>query len=120
MSGFLFGVKVTRQRASKTADPYSAQNTQDDWEHPLTEDFEGCAVWQESSIEPVAVGSEIRNQLITFTKVTLPYSADVTSQDRLVVPGVGTIEVRGEIERWKQPMTGWEAGAVAVGVKIDG
>lgn len=117
---FLYGVTVTRQRAGAKPDPYSGLDTQDDWDNPLSEDFEGCAVWSESSVETQGQGSEIRNQVVTVISVTLPYGADVKPKDRLLLPGGIKIEVQGEVEQWKHPMTGWEAGAVAKGLRIDG
>lgn len=120
MTDFAFGVTVTRQRAGERPDPYSGLSTQDDWEHPLEEDFEDCAAWMESSTEVAPAGSELRTRVVTIFKVALPYNADVVSTDRLVIPGLGKVEVKGEVERWKHPMTGWEAGSIAIGMRIDG
>lgn len=117
---FLYGVTVTRQRPREAFDPYSQQNTQADWSDPLEKDFEGCAVWPTSSVEVVPQGSELRNQIVTVYNVALPYGADVLAQDRIKLPDGSIIEVQGEVEQWKQPMTGWEAGAVAKGLKISG
>jgi hypothetical protein len=115
---FPFGTTVTRQRAGRTLDVYSQEATDLDWSAPEEVQFEGCAVWQESSLEPDPIDQR-RMQVVTMTKVTLPYDADVEPLDRFIVLG-HTYEVQGELERYKHPITGWAPGSIATGKRIDG
>lgn len=114
-----YGLTVTRQRAGRKADPYSGDDTLLDWDNTTDVAFENCAVWQESSVEPAPAGAELRAQVVTVTKVTLPYDADVEPGDRFLVLGK-TYEVQGELERYHHPWTGWEPGSVMTGRRIDG
>lgn len=115
---FGFGVPVTRQRATRVTDPYSEEATDLDWSAPAEVTFPGCAVWQESSLEPDPIDQR-RTQVVTVTKAILPFDADIEPGDRFVALGL-TYDVQGEVERWHHPLTGWEPGAVVTGRRRDG
>jgi len=122
MTDFPFGETVTRVRAGSTTDPYSGEQVPD-WGTATTKDFELCAVWQESSVEPGGDGragvSVPRAEVVTVTKAVLPFVADFTPHDRFKVRGK-TYEVVGEPADWANPFTGWEPGTVVTGRRIDG
>lgn len=111
---FRHGETVTRIRGTNSGPPYN----EIDWGKPDTEDYERCAVWQESSKEPIP-DADGRASIVTVTKCVVPVDADILPTDRFRVRGQ-TYEVVGEIQRWHNPFTGWEPGAVVTGRWISG
>lgn len=105
---FPHGETVTRLRAAIVTDPYSDEESAEDWASPTSLDIEGCAFNPGQSSEPL---QQARNAVITRPEVYAPPGADILSGDRLVVRG-DTYEVQGRPQDWRSPFTGWEPGLV--------
>lgn len=113
---FAYGETVVRQRAATSVDPYSSV-PRPDWTLPTADlDIAGCAVWQESSTEPL---QDARDEVVTFTMVALPTGSDVLEHDRLVIRGA-LFDVFGDPFDWQSPFTGWRPGLVARCRKVEG
>jgi uncharacterized protein (DUF1501 family) len=108
-----YGETVTRLRGIPVSDPYSEEVTGLDWTNPIEQAFDGCAVWDTGSVEPVVAGGD--PVLSDFT-AALPAGADVTPQDRIRIRGL-VCEVVGRPFDWTNPFTGWNPGVI-VNAKI--
>lgn len=114
---FLYGETVTRLRAAETHDPRS-DTYRADWKVPpaSTVDMPGWGVDDSRSSEPLEVD---RNEVVTDFVLYRDEPADVRPGDRVVVRGF-TCEVVGRPARWRNPMTGWNAGFVVRANIVEG
>lgn len=108
------GETVTRLRGAAGPPPYNETN----WSSPLKKVYANCAVWQESSTEPVP-DADGRATIVTVTKCAVPFDADFLPGDRFEVRGV-IYEQIGEAQRLHNPFTGWEPAAIVVGRWLNG
>lgn len=103
---FAHGETVTRLRALDITDPYSSEDTEQDWDFPAELAIPGCGVADGGSTEPL---QDARNAVDSDFDVFMPAGTDVTSRDRLRIRGV-VCDVSGRPFAWKSPFTGWEPG----------
>lgn len=114
---FPHGETVTVLVPATKANPYnSAEQIPDPAGAPTSTTYPRCAVWQESSTEPLADG---RTAVVTTTKAALPAGAVVPPGASFTARGV-TYRVEGEPEDVRNPFTGWTPGVVVTGVRVDG
>jgi len=99
---------VTRLRGTPILDPYSGKPTGIDWTNPDALPIDGCVVWDGGSDEPLETGG---TPVLSDFKASLPYGADVTARDRVIIRGL-TCEIVGRPFDWENPFTGWQAGRV--------
>lgn len=91
---------------------------------PITDsshDVEDCAAAPAGSTEIV----NGQPTVTTHDTIYGPYAADVLARDVVTVPTgqpipAGDYEVDGEPERYRHPITGWEAGSVIRLTRVDG
>lgn len=77
---------------------------------------DGCVWWFESSDED----HDRRDQLVTRLQLAMPYGADITHRDIVVLPSGGRFEVEGAPAPWRSPFTGWSPGLIANLVAVSG
>lgn len=104
-----YGETVTRLRASRVPDPYSEKNDRLDWTSPAELAFDGIAVWDSGSEEPVVAGGDPVES--DFTAAGFPSGSDITPQDRVRIRGL-VCEVVGRPFDWTNPFTGWNPGLI--------
>ena len=105
---FDHGETVIRLRAPLVADPYSGQATERDWPNATSVALEGFAIDPGTSVE---VSTANRTQITTTPTLYGPYGADVLASDRVRDESGTTWEVVGNRSDWRNPFTGWLAGA---------
>lgn len=113
---FPYGETVTRLRAGTVTDPYSGEETGQDWDAATSLEIEGCAFNPGLSSEPL---QDARNAVLTRPEVYAPAGSDILAGDRLVVRG-DTYSVEGRPQDWRSPFTGWEPGLVVALELVEG
>lgn len=110
---FPFGVTMTRYRAVPEVDAYgdTIQVTYSD-----VAEVRGCGPYV--SARPVVVEAG-RSAVVTLLTVVCSFDADFRFGDRVEFEG-RTWQASGEIERLRNPFTGWEAGAQIVFEMVEG
>lgn len=101
---FAHGVTVARSRPVPQTDAYG-DTVATTYGAPV--DVAGCAPYIEALADVVAAG---RSAVVSRLVVLCPFDADLAAGDRIVWEGQ-TWEARSQIERRRNPFTGWEAGA---------
>lgn len=107
---------VTRLRGVPVVDPYSQEETNIDWDDPDETPFPGCAVWDSGTDEPTDAG---RQSVVSDFTASMPYDADVTPQDRLIIRGL-TCEVVGRPFNWRGLYSGRPAGRIVKAKIVEG
>lgn len=114
---FSFGETVTRLRAPLASDPYSGEDTLEDWSNPSELPIPGCALVPVSSAEAPGVD---RVELLTLRTLAAPFGADILPTDR-IRDAAGTVwKVDGRRADFRSPFTGHEFGTTVALRLIEG
>lgn len=113
---FAHGETVTRQRAASVTDPYSGEATDLDWSLMTSLPIDGWGIDDSASSEPT---QDARNAVVTDFVLYRSEPADVLPGDRVVVRGF-VCNVVGRPAKWRNPMTGWDAGFVVRANIVEG
>lgn len=108
-----YGEPARRLRAVASADPYSAENTSEDWSTPTTLDFLGLFNPGNSN-EPTQIG---RESVVTQPEIYTAVGVDVRSGDRVEIRG-HTYEVDGNPADWR--FGAWDAGLLIKLQSVEG
>lgn len=113
---FAHGETVTRLRATPKLDPYSGEASGKDWSDPDQLLIPGVALGPGTTAEAVV---DARNEVVTTATLYGEVGMDIVAGDRIRARGV-LWEVDGDLEEYRHPMTGWQAGATANLKKVEG
>lgn len=111
----MLGETITVITAGTTADPYSGENTAEDWTTATEVDVHNVAVEPRPSSEPVL---DARNAVTDGFTLYVPTGTPITAKNRVRVRGV-VYDVFGDPADWRSP-TGYSPGMVVQIARTDG
>lgn len=104
---FPYGETVTRKRGQKVSDGYGGEVI--DWSLPTDDITFRAAMAPRTEGDITSAG---RAGVVVGYTLYYPFGVDVGFEDRIDTQ-YGLFEIDGEPGPWRQPDTGWEAGATA-------
>ena len=75
---------------------------------PTTHTVEGCGFNWQTSTEV----TDRRDTVVSTAEMYCPTGSDITSTDKVRIPGGREFMVDGTPVNWHNPLTGWDAGMV--------
>lgn len=105
---FPFPEDLKRVRRQTITHPVSGEETPGTWAAATVTPLDGCAIGPRSTNETI---TSQRDQLDSQRSLYGPYGLDLLPADRVRDARGRDWDVDGEVMDWRNPFTGWEAGA---------